>query len=652
MTLMNALLETYDYALNNDLVDNPKLNINGQSILPVYHSNKRSKGNDVFEITINSNSNAIGGRFLDEDEIIVFPITEDSIKRAGSTIAPHAISDELSYLSNEIDSKKNEKYIAGIKELLNYERSRNCENFKIIGEYIIKNTILDDFLRAYLGKTEYQIDNNFKLKFNIVQDNGKVKEKSIDLKKTFITFKLEKKFLGDISLTRDVNLHNFYIEYVRDKNKQSDNMEYCDITGNMDYCVERHRGILGTAKLIGISNYKETYYGRFKKGSDIYRISYEASQKVHNMLKYLLENKNYARYIGENAYIVNWLSNNLNKGGIDIVSNLDDDDDDFEDVEEETMSALGGEISQRLGKYFLGANGGFSSKSDFYVLIVEKINDGRVSVKYFRSLSRSEAYKRVMKWYESTKWTFYKKESSPSMYQIVNFVYGQENSKGYLSCENKKLSRSTIERLIPCIIDAQKLPKDISRTAFYKLSNKQSYKKKWDDALNIGCSMIKKYKNDYENFKIDPNKISEVRELKESRSFYYGKLMAIYEKIELDAIRGRIVDDSSKGKSQRITNSDRLWNSMIRTPERTRFILESKIKPYINILKKNNPGLFVNHDKLITNITLEIISLNESDSKNRSSLNEDFILGYYYQKNEFYKKKDSEMEQSKSNNKN
>jgi len=646
MTLMNSLLETYDLALKNNLVDNPNLTVDGQSLLPVYHSNKRSKGNDVFEITIDNNSNCIGGRFLDENEIIVFPITENSITRSGSKIAPHAISDELSYLAKEIDEEKNKTYIKEIKELLDYEKRHNCENFKIIGGYIIKNTILDDFLRIYLGKTEYQIDNNFALKFDIIQDNGKVKEKTIDLQKTFITFKIEKVNSGDISLTRDVNLHNFYIKYVRDKNKQSGNMAYCDLTGNMDYCVERHRGILGMAKLISISNNDETYYGRFKNGSDIYSISYEASQKVHNMLKYLLENKNHARYIGENAYIVNWLLNDLGKGGIELVSHFDDDED-FEDAEEVVMSGLGGNTSQKLGKYFSGEDENFSAKSDFYVLIIEKISNGRVSIKYFRSLSKSDAYERVLNWYDSTKWKFNGKDISPSIYQIVNFVYGQENSKGYLSCENKKLSRSTVERLIPCIIDGQKIPKDISRMAFHKLSNKQSYKKSWNAALNIGCSLIKKYRNDYENYIIDPNKISEVKELEENRSFFYGKLMAIYEKIELDAIRGRSGDDdSNKGKSQRITNSDRLWNSMIRTPERTRFILESKIKPYMNILKKNNPGSYVNHDKLITSITLEILNLNESNSKNKGSLNEDFILGYYYQKNQFYKKKNNEAEES------
>ena len=226
-------------------------------------------------------------------------------------------------------------YITGIQELLDYEGSHKYKNFKIIGNYIVKNTILEDFIRIYLGKTEYHIDKDFKLHYEIILDGNKVKKKSIDLKKTFITFKLEKIYSGNISVTRDVGLHNFYIEYIREKNKHSDTMDYCDITGKIDYCVERHRGVIGTAKLVGISNYNETYYGRFKNGKDVYRISYEASQKVHNMLKYLLENKNHTRFIGENAHVVNWLSNDLSKGGIELVSNLEDEDD-FEDVEEVT----------------------------------------------------------------------------------------------------------------------------------------------------------------------------------------------------------------------------------------------------------------------------------------------------------------------------
>lgn len=151
-------------------------------------------------------------------------------------------------------------------------------------------------------------------------------------------------------------MHNFYIKYVREKNSNSKELSYCDITGKLDYCIERHRGLIGNAKLISISNHKETYYGRIKDGKDIYRISYEASQKVHNMLKYLIENKNHCSYIGENAYLINWLSQDLEKGGLELLSDIDDveydDFEDFDDEDEESMALLGGEVSASLKVLF------------------------------------------------------------------------------------------------------------------------------------------------------------------------------------------------------------------------------------------------------------------------------------------------------------
>lgn len=641
MSLINALLETYDSAIESKLVDNPDLSPGGVTLLPIYHSNKRSGGQDIFELIIDKNSNAINGSFINKDEYVIFPITEDSIIRSGSKVAPHAVSDELSYLAKDIDTDKNEEYLKGIQSLLEYERENNNENFRILGKYITKNIIKEDFLRFYFGNAEYYVDENYKLTYEEIDDNGKNKKKTLDLKKVVVTFKLEKEFSGDVSLTKDVELHKFYIEYIQKRNSMSKELSYCDVTGKIDYCIERHRGIVGTAKLISISNHNETYFGRLKNGSDIYHVSYEASQKIHNMLKFLMDSKEHCRYIGEGAHMINWLSQDLEKGSADLLSNISDDED-FEEEEESTLASLGGGVSSKLGKYFLGEDGTYDVQGNFYVLIIEKISNGRVSVKYFRRVSRSDAYKRVKQWYRSTSWRFYdynlKKfiNKSPSLQQIVDFVYGEENNKGRLECKNKKLRRGTIERIIPCIMDSQRLPRDIARTTFYKLSNKYSYKTNWNIALNIGCSMIKKYKNDYLDYLMDVDNISEVEQLKESRSFFYGKLMAIYEKIELDAVKGR----GTEGNSQKITNSDKLWSSMIRTPERTRFIIESKIKPYMNMLKKNRPGSYVFYDKLITTITLDIMELEEAGSDKNKSLNEDFILGYYYQKDQFYKKKE------------
>ena len=650
MNLMNALLDTYNFALENDLVDNHKLSNLGHIILPIYHSNKRSSGEDIFQITIDEEGKPIGGRFLNKDELIIFPITEESITRSGSKVAPHPICDELSYLSGKIDERKNKAYLEGIDKLLEYEESNKNENMRIIGQYVKNNDILDDFLRYFMNDKDYQMNDEWQLKYEVQETSGKVRSRTLDLKKVFIEFKINKLLEADITLTRDVAIHKFYIDYINNINKNKD-LTYCNILGEEEYCTDKHRGIIKRAKIISANNPK-TYYGRIKSASDVYRMSFEASQKVHNMLKFFIDSDKYKKHIGENAYLVNWLAQDLDKGGIDLISDMEYEED---EVEEVTLEDLGDLISQKLGNYFLGGGGEINPQDTFYIIIIEKINDGRVSIKYFRRLSRSEAYERVRNWYKSTEWSFYDYKlkkyigKSPSLYQIINFIYGMENNKGYMSCENKKLMRTSIERLIPCIIDSKKIPKDIMRASFNKLSNKRAFNKSWNEALNIGCSLIKKDLYDYKDLMIYHNRLEEVDFLKESRSFYYGRLIAIYEKVELDAIRGRTGDDGKNGG--RITNADRLWNSMTRTPERTRFILENKIKPYMNILKRNSMGLYIFHDKLLTEITIKISELDESTNQNIGPLNEDFILGYYYQKNDFYNKKDKDLSSDNLDNK-
>ena len=98
-------------------------------------------------------------------------------------------------------------------------------------------------------------------------------------------------------------------------------------------------------------------------------------------------------------------------------------------------------------------------------MIIDKISNGRVSIKYFRELYRSDLYKRVEAWYHSTKWGFYSArqkeivQQSPSIYTIADYILGtetEEKNRTTVVCNNKKMRVKTIERLIPCIIDGKR----------------------------------------------------------------------------------------------------------------------------------------------------------------------------------------------------
>ena len=50
------------------------------------------------------------GKFLEKGEKIIFPVTEDSVSRS-SGIAPHRLSEEISYLMKEEKNKNDETVI-------------------------------------------------------------------------------------------------------------------------------------------------------------------------------------------------------------------------------------------------------------------------------------------------------------------------------------------------------------------------------------------------------------------------------------------------------------------------------------------------------------------------------------------------------------
>ena len=54
--------------------------------------------------------------------------------------------------------------------------------------------------------------------------------------------------------------------------------------------------------------------------SDIIKIGYETSEKIHLMIKYLLENNNSHTWLGTSQYLINWFSDDLaNESQLDIV---------------------------------------------------------------------------------------------------------------------------------------------------------------------------------------------------------------------------------------------------------------------------------------------------------------------------------------------
>lgn len=643
MSVLTALYHTYNTALNNNMVDRTDLLQQETVLLPIYHTSRKSTGsNDMIEVTISEKAKFIKAEWIPKDQIVIFPVTENSIIKAGKVIAPHPLCDELSYLSKEIDPEKHKEYVNVQSDWISYvEDGHDNGLLRIINEYLSHETILEDCISSLF----YGMDYEWSKDYSVIMKSGEKTEKTVHMDKAFVTFQVETELSTkeNLSVSTDCEIHQNYINYVRDRNSYKP-QEKCDISNEMTYCVSRHRGLMGNAKLISISNHNETYFGRFDNGEEIVHIGYEVSQKIHLMLKYLMENDKNRRKIGDSCVLINWFSDDIgNNEQVDLTTTISPYDDLEEEPEESSSPrTLGDKVSSAINDYLTGKGGKVNPEGKFYIMILDKISNGRISIKYFRELPKSDFFERVQDWYHTTNWFFFNNQTkqvtrqTPSLLRYADTIFGLESDRGFVECKNSKLRTKTVERLLPCILDHKKISIDLKNRMLENLRNRNSYDKTWNSVLAVGCSIFKKYLIDYQNKK----EVSEMLDTsKQDRNYLYGRLLAVYEKLEQDVLSSKISE--SEDRNKRATNAERLWTAYTRMPDRTLKILEDKVRPYKERLIKNNYGLARFYDNIITEIMCLIREDENYEKEKNRALNEDFVFGYYAQKQDFYTKKEN-----------
>ena len=135
---------------------------------------------------------------------------------------------------------------------------------------------------------------------------------------------------------------------------------------------------------------------------------YYIIQYQKRMVKYFLENNKSYTYLGENSYLVNWFSDDINNfENISVTRDASDYLDIFDQEIFEEKVDMADMYNENIIKYLSGNHEKINSRSQYYIMIVNKISNGRVSIKYFRELPKSEFYERVSRWYDTTSWIKY-----------------------------------------------------------------------------------------------------------------------------------------------------------------------------------------------------------------------------------------------------
>ncbi|MBS5945156.1 MAG: type I-C CRISPR-associated protein Cas8c/Csd1 [Peptoniphilus harei] len=624
MSFLTALLNSYNYGLENNLVGN--LEDKSSLILPIYHNSMKSNGKNIVEIKINKKSELVDAKFLEDGDIVIFPVTEDSVARS-SGIAPHPLFDNFDYVMQE-NTNKSEAYISQQEAWLNYDEDAFV---KIIHDYIIKEKVFEDILSKLFKEYKMLKDKNVEF---VDKSDKKAKKVTIDFSKVFLTFAVEN-YDGkkDLSLSENKNLQEKFIKFTKDifaRDKETEEI-ICNISGEKDFLCLKHKPLIGSARLISqITANNENFLGRFDKPDETIKIGKESSQKVIQMAKSLLDGDNTARWLGEFTYALSWFSDDIqNKTDLDPTKKIEIIDlgplfdiagEDLPQGNRNEGRKISDETSESIVKSFTSGKVLFSNESKYYMAIIDKVSNGRVAVKYFREMDSSRLKENLVSWQNKYHWYRFTKEKgktnyTPSPLMLIQTAYGVEREKG-LEVAKKKFVTDQYKNILASIIEGRDMPKNIIQALEINIRNRLNYDKFWLQVKLCALAALRE-KEGIESNMLDKKEID--------RSYLFGRLLAIYEKTEAFTYNK---DD------ERITNAEKLWSSYLNKPATMSMRLSDLIKPYDFKLHANEKTREIrNILKREAGDVIDLIGENYKFNgvETNKPLNSGFLFGYQAQ---------------------
>jgi CRISPR-associated protein Csd1 len=562
----------------------------------------------------------------------ITPCTENSGSRAGIRPVNHPLFDKLQYTAGDfIDyggvvtsgyarnpREPHDQYMA---DLLRWCQSPS-KHFKIelVFQYLKKGCLIKDLVdfsilfsgddgkllnewKGEKGKPEI-----FKLLPGGKDSKGNAKPWQAD---AFVIFSVEIPENPQSDLNSDKTVWESWIDYYC--SLKSD-MGVCYITGENSFLSDQHpakiRNTGDKAKIVSANdNSGFTYRGKFSSDKEACTIGFEASQKAHNALRWLIQRQGFRD--GDLA-VVAWAVS-----GQPIPNPFSDTDELFnvttEKSESEPEIYTAQNFGIRLSKMMAGYSARLGNTDQIVVMGLDSATTGRLSVIYFRELRGSEFLNRIQDWHEQCAWIHkYPKTKNfvgaPAPKDITEAAYGVR--------VDGSLKKATIKRIIHSIIDGAEIPKDLLIATRRQASKKQSLENwEWEKALGIACSLYK-YDNKERGY------CMALEHDRKTRAYLYGRLLAV-----ADCLEGFALSSAEKGRP---TNAARLMQRFADYPCSTWRNIELSLTPHRARLgaksKKYDEALKEIMDLFITD-----------DFIKDEPLDGEFLLGYHTQRTDLMK---------------
>ena len=612
MSWMRALYDTYD---NLELQEK-------EGLLKIAHSTQKAH----LEVQLSKDGKMIAVSFLPvKDSDTVIPVTEESASRS-SGAAPHPLFDKIKYLAGDYEfytGERNEEHHQKYMENLKKWCDSGYGDYKIevLYKYLQENRLIHDLIERGI----FSLDE--KQHLTKKWENASEKLTVGDQKDAFIRFQVDA-----VNLWEDTKLQENYIHYYLSNGGE---IGFCQVTGREErLCVNHPSKIRNSgdkAKMIS-SNDKTnfTYRGRFHDVGEAYTISYEASQKVHNALKWLIERQGVK--VGDKEFVL-WGVKSENVPSIlesteGVASAYEEEEDIFAAFygeEEDKTVSIQEDVAERFNRAIRGYHGNVRADSHFVLLGVDAATTGRLSVIFSREYfgaDGNELIERIEQWHRDCAWNVssYNKKlqkrvyftGAPSPYEIALCTYGREQGNSIKGTD--KVIANAVERILPCIVDGKRVPVDIMREVVHRAQHPQNYKSKtlWQQVLSVACALTRKHL-------IEKGEECLVMKSPESLDAKCGRMLAIADAIEAWVLREEKID--------RTTTAMRYYTKFCENPCDTWVIIQKNLKPYEMKLR----GRARNLQTLLGEISATI---SEEEFQQKRNLDGTFCLGFDSQRYE------------------
>jgi len=586
-------------------------------LLPTCHTTQKAQ----IEIVIDQNGDFRRARIVPKDEArTIIPCTESSGGRTSGE-ASHPLCDKLQYVAQDYTKYGGDKksyfasYQAGLENWCKSESGH--PKAQAVLKYIQKGRVVEDLIRSktlVTGVDRKLIEKPEKRDKN-VPDIFKVLK---DQTEAFVRWEVE--IPGD-SCSRVWEDKALWVSWIRYYSNTKQNKALCYVTGEELSLADQHSAKLRNdgdkAKLISSNDASGfTFRGRFEDANQACGVGFEVSQKAHSALRWLISRQGYRS--GDQA-IVAWATSGkqIPDPLSDPLSILGEEELAMDDSD---VVSTAQNIALKFNKKMAGYKADLGDTSGVVVMGLDSATPGRMAITFYRELTGSDFLSRIEQWHETCAWvhdyrftenkgnkktrrTYLRFVGAPAPRDIVEATYGNR--------VDDKLKKATVERLLPCIIDGQKIPRDIVDSAVRRASNRAGIEGwEWNKTLSIACALFRKL-NEKEGYSMA------LDESRKTRDYLYGRLLALADSLEQWAL--------NKAGENRQTNAARLMQRFADRPYSTWKTIELSLAPY----KARLGGQSHKRQALIDKVHSMFSS--PEDYTSDKKLSGEFLLGYHCQ---------------------